>query len=483
MTGETARGPARVRRGSKSAARGVGCIALLMATGRVATAQSAPQPDITNANANANASIEDRLRELERQNRKLRDDLTRLQQDHEFTKTRVDQAMPVIGKVTGYVDFGFFYVQGDGSGIRPDLDHSHFPEYGGVPGTWVLMGDPLSTAVNARGEPADTGQSRAVVFNPIHNHGKPSFILNALNVALFAGVGDDLTVNGLFDLVPRNRDVSDPGGVALGDFLDVKLAYAEYAIVPGILSITAGKFDSVIGREYRSQESPDRLSVTPSLICRYTCGHPLGVKARLRAFDETLVLNTAVTNGSSFVEMFPFYDEIDVNAFKTVSSRLSYRFRGAAHLEVGASGSYGAQDFQTSDDVKQWHYGFDAHFDWHDIDFSAEFVQGHALGKTEVGQLPCNAAPCLTYKGAYAQVGYRTNNWLIPYVRWDWRDAIHEKGSDFVYVSDLTRVTLGTRLELGTNVIVKAEYTFNQELGGIPQIKNDVLTSAFVVKY
>jgi hypothetical protein len=206
---------------------------------------------------------------------------------------------------------------------------------------------------------------------------------------------------------------------------------------------------------------------------------------RLRALDETLILNTAVTNGSSFSEMFPFYDEIDVNTFKTVSSRLSYRFPGAAHLELGASGAYGAQDFQTSDDVKQWHYGFDAHFDWHDIDLTGEFVQGHALGKTETGQLACNAAPCLTYKGAYGQVGYRVNNWLMPYVRWDWRDAIHEAGGmdGFVYVSQLMRGTLGTRLELGTNVIIKAEYTFNQELGRIPQIKNDVLTSAFVVKY
>src|SRR4029079_15027742 len=223
-----------------------------------------------------------------------------------------------------------------------------------------------------------------VTFNSIGNKGKPSFIVNTLNVGLFAGVGDDLTVNAMFDLVPRSRDVSvDHGGLFLGDFLDVKLAYAEYSIVPGILSLTAGKFDSVLGREYRTEESPDRLTVTPSLICRYTCGHPLGVKARLRAFDEALVLKTAITNGSSFSALFPFSNDIDTNTPKTVSSRVSYRFPGIAHLDLGASGAYGAQDFQTTDDIKQWHYGFDAHVDWHDIDFTAEFVQGHALGKTE----------------------------------------------------------------------------------------------------
>src|SRR4051812_7372045 len=213
------------------------------------------------ARPGASPSVDDRLRELERENRKLREDLDRLKQDHEFTKTRVDQVMPVVGKVTGYVDFGFFYVQGNGSGIRPDADHSHFPEYSATQGTWVFMGDPLSTAVNARGEPASAFPSRAVTFDPIGNEGVPSFIVNALNVGLFAGVGDDLTVNALFDLVPRNRNVSvGHNGLFLGDFLDVKLAYAEYSIVPGILSLTAGKFDSVLGREYRTQESPDRLS-------------------------------------------------------------------------------------------------------------------------------------------------------------------------------------------------------------------------------
>jgi hypothetical protein len=453
-------------------------------TAGVIHAADQPPGAITNDKPSAAPSIEERLKALEQQNRKLQEELDRLKADHEFTKTRVDQVMPIVGKVTGYVDFGFFYVQGNGSGIRNDVTHSYFPEYKDV--GWVLMGDPLSTAVNARGEPADHGESRAVTFDPIHNGGKPSFIANALNVGLFAGVGDDLTVNGMFDLVPRSRNVSvldKDGSPFLGDFIDVKLAYAEYSLVPGILSITAGKFDSVLGREYRTQESPDRLTVTPSLICRYTCGHPLGVKARLRAFDETLILNTAVTNGSSFSEMFPFYDEIDVNASKTISSRLSYRIPGAAHFELGTSGAYGAQDFQTSDDVKQWHYGFDAHLDWRDIELNAEFVQGHALGKTEAGALPCNVAPCLTYKGAYAQIGYRVNNWLIPYGRWDWRDALHQSGGDFVYISQLMRATLGLRLELGTNVIIKADYTLNQELGRIPQIKNDVLTSAFVVKY
>ena len=431
-------------------------------------------------------NVNQRLKDLEEKNRQLQDDVSRLKDDAAYNQGRVDQLMPLSGRVSGYLDFGFFYVQGNGSGIRPDTGNTRFPEYAStVPGSWVFMGDPLSTAVNARGEPADVADSRAVTFNPIGNGGKASFIANALNVALFAGIGDSLTVNGMFDLVPRVRDVSDAAGHFLGDFVDVKLAYAEYLIATEKVSFTlsAGKFDSVLGREYRSQESPDRLAVTPSLICRYTCGRPLGLKARARASDNSWTVNLAVTNGTSFVEMFPFYGEIDKNNAKTGSGRVSYRLPIGVGLELGASGAYGAQDLQTDDSVAQWHYGFDLHLDWKDIILTGEFVQGKAEGATAPGEVRCGLAPCLKYKGAYGQLGYRLTNWLTPYVRVDWRDALHENGASFVYISDLLRVTPGLHFEFGTNVIVKAEYSLNRELGRIPQFPNDIVTTALVVKY
>jgi hypothetical protein len=430
--------------------------------------------------------INQRLRELEEKNRQLQDELSRLKEEAAFTQSRVEQLLPLSGRVSGYVDFGFFYVQGNGSGIRTDTGNTRFPEYQGrLPGSWVFMGDPLSTAVNARGEPADVGESRAVTFNPIGNAGKASFIANALNVALFAGVGESLTVNAMFDLVPRGRDVSNAAGLFLGDFLDVKLAYAEYIIPTSKVSFSlyAGKFDSVLGREYRIQESPDRLGVTPSLICRYTCGRPLGIKARARSVDNSWTVNVALTNGSSFVEMFPFYGEIDKNHAKTASGRLSYRFPLGTGLEFGASGAYGAQDLQSDDSVAQWHYGFDVHLDWKDVLLTGEFVQGRAPGVTAPADVRCGSAPCIRYKGAYGQLGYRLTNWLTPYVRVDWRDALHENGASFVYVSDLVRVSPGLHFEFGTNVIVKAEYSLNRELGRIPQFPNDVVTSALVVKY
>ena len=62
------------------------------------------------------------------------------------------------------------------------------------------------------------------------------------------------------------------------------------------------------------------------------------------------------------------------------------------------------------------------------------------------------------------------------------REALHQSGASFVYISDVVRVTGGLRLELGTHVIIKAEYTHLREVGRIPEFPDDVLTTSLVVK-
>lgn len=451
---------------------------------------AAPAP-ATETAAPTTADVERRLRALEEENRKLHDQVEQMKDDNKYTQEQVKQLLPLTTRISGFLDVGFFYVQGNGSGIRPDTNYQHFPEYNtgstGVPGQWVFMGDPLATMVNARGEPADTDGSRAITFDPIHNGGAPSFIVNSLTLNLFEGIGDNFTVNGAVDFVPRNRDPSDPNGIDLGAFIDVRLAYGEW-IVPTKswdLSIYAGKFDSVLGIEYRSQDAANRLTVTPSLICRYTCGYPLGIKARAKFFDEKLILNTAVTNGSSFVEMFPFSDELALSAMKSGSARLSYRFPLGDGLEFGVSGLWGAQNNQTSNTVYQYQYGGDVSLDWNDIIVQGEVLHGQAdgAGTGNPTDPPCNIAPCLNFTGAYGLLGYRLFNWLTPYARVDYRDALHRSGSSFVYISDLMRTTGGLHFEIGTNFILKAEYTHIIELGRVPQFNDDVATSSFVVKY
>jgi hypothetical protein len=162
---------------------------------------------------------------------------------------------------------------------------------------------------------------------------------------------------------------------------------------------------------------------------------------------------------------------------------VSYLLPLGAGLELGASGAYGSQDAQTEQSTAQWHFGFDAHVDWGDLHVSGEFVKGKAEGRDEAGSPACAAAPCLRYQGAYGLVAYRVTNWAMPFVRADFRDALHRSGASFVYHSELARGTLGSRFDLGTHVIVKLEYTHDRELGPIPQFDNDVFTSSLVARW
>jgi hypothetical protein len=417
--------------------------------------------------------------------RALRERVEQLEEDLAHTDQRVDRLAPLAARLSGYLDVGFFAVGGDGSGIRPDLGYAVHPEYRGiVPDSWVFRGDPLSTAINARGEPASTADSRAIVLDAIDTPG-PTFIVNTLSVGLLAEVGARTLVTARLDFIPRSRDVSSPAGVALGDYLDVPLAYAEHrSSRRGLeLALTAGKLDPVIGLEYRTREAPSRIEVTPSLLCRYTCGAPLGLKARAVLGGGAASLAVALTNGSSFTDGFPFRDEVDSNAMKTASARVAIAPRLAGGLELGASGAFGAQDLQDRDSVYQWLAGADLHLHRDDLVLRAEYVQGRAQGRSEVGAPPCGLAPCLRFKAAYGLAGYRITNVLMPYLRVDWRDALHRSGASFVYLSELLRATAGVRLALTANVVLKAEYTYNRELGRGPQFANDVLTSSLVLTY
>ena len=473
------------------------CVATILVTSTLVYAQPAPTPaepeqpaappaDVPDPVAAAQRELATQNQELAKQVEDLKAEVELLREDHAYVEDRVDKLAPLTGRVTGYLDVGFFSVSGDGSGIRSDIGFATFPEYmsRGVPDSWVFMGDPLSTAINSRGDPATTGESRAITFDPIQGR-KSTFLVNSLNVGLFAEVGASTVMNAKIDFLPRGRDVSDPEGNFLADYVDIRLAYVEHRLTgeQARRGLFAGKFDSGVGFEYRGQEAPSRIEVTPSLICRYTCGYPIGVKARVQALSDTLTLNTAVTNGSHFTEGFAFHNEIDRNHFKTLAARLSYRLPLTGDLELGVSGTYGAQDNQPSDDTKQWMYGVDAHYHRDDLVVRAEFIHGRAKGETEPGEARCGLAPCLRFTGAYGLLGYRVTNIVMPYVRVDWRDALHQSGASFVYISELVRITPGLRLAFTDRLIVKAEYTVNRELGRIPQFPNDVFTTSLVVKY
>src|SRR4051812_36513729 len=76
--------------------------------------------------------------------KQLRNEVAALREDHKTVSDQVSSLLPLAARLSGYLDFGFFYVGGDGTGIRPDTGYLNFPEFRGqVPDTWVFMGDPL----------------------------------------------------------------------------------------------------------------------------------------------------------------------------------------------------------------------------------------------------------------------------------------------------------------------------------------------------
>jgi hypothetical protein len=418
--------------------------------------------------------------DLERLDNKMRK-LERAQAADDATRQKVTEMSWLSRYITVFVDVGAFAVGGDGSGIRPDLGHVYFPKYyGRVAGQWVFMGDPLSTAINSNGEPSDTSTSREIETDTINSGGRPSVVVNTVGLSISKAIKDGVSLSALAELLPRPDH----------NILDIELASVDYRPSPELdLLLSAGKVDSVLGVEYRHQDAYRRIGITPSLICRYTCGRPLGVRARLT--KGRLSTSATITNGDNFQRIFEPDRELKSNLAPTASGHVQWMLFGEGgvaadtvgkpSLEVGVSGAFGPQDDQPAMDLLQWHVGFDARLrDLHDFDAVAEYVQGKQPGKTE-SMTECDAAPCLTYKGAYLFVDRRVTTWLTPYARVDWRSAVHINGTQFVYESHTLRATVGGQFELTSRIVGKLEYTYNRELGGIPQFPDDVLTTSIVV--
>lgn len=412
------------------------------------------------------AEIADRLERLEEEQRRTAAALRRAAATH----AQVQSLVPLARFITVFVDVGGFAVAGDGSGIRSDIDHLYFPRYRDrLIGQWVFMGDPLSTAINSNGDPADLSDSREIRGNNLGTQGHPSLIVNSLGLSIGKDVGHGIAVAALAELQPRPSN----------DRLEIELARIEYRpLDDGSLVISAGKIDSVLGIEYRAQDAPRRLGVTPSLICRYTCGRPIGVDARYVRGE--LSISAEVADTDLFVDRFEPHPTLHPNATPTAAGHVQWTFPVGDGLELGVSGAIGPQANQPSSSLVQWHLGFDARLRGvAGFDITAEYVQGRQPGVTMT--VPCDLAPCLHYKGGYVLVDHRMNAWLTPYVRADWRDAVHTSGAQFIYEGHILRATLGARFAVTSRILAKLEYTFNRELGGIPQFPDDILTSSLVV--
>jgi hypothetical protein len=337
--------------------------------------------------------------------------------------------------------------------------------------------------VNTRGEPADLGDAPGLTvprYDGINSDGASSFILNEINLRPRYQLSDNAIMRASVNFAPRTG--SD---FALGDTVDADLAELEYLITKdGKTSFFAGKILPVFGIEYKEKKSDQRFGITPSLISRYTVGSQLGLKIRSKLLDDWLILAGSVTNGSSTIEMFHFYNETDRNQFKTLNGRAAVSipvgrlYRSDDRLEIGLSGEYGTPDRATNDSRKMWFVGGDLQYLGVNYSLKAQIMKGKSPGLFDQGVwgLELNWS------------GYAEFNWLLHpnfglYVRGDFRDAFVTLGMDRLYITKQARFTGGVRVIINSHIVVKAEYLHNEEYGGITAFDNDVATSSLVLAF
>jgi hypothetical protein len=466
-----------------------GLVASPLAVAQPGTPAPAPLPPPAPAPDDADEPPAPLLLDTQSQLEDLRQRMYDLEQQLDQTRQVATLRRPIVN-VNGYVDIGFFIPEGNGSGIVQDSGPAaqrRFPQYTNQYG-WVFMGDLLAPAINTRGEVADLGQFPGTDrFDGVDSNGAPGFIVNEVNLTLTAALAQNMLATASVNFVPRTGY-----DFRLGDFMDVDIAQLEYIpLQSGRLSIFAGKFDSVIGIEYRDRKSNQRFGITPSLIARYTTGTPVGIKARAKFFDnERVVLAVAGTNGSATTEQFHFYDEVDANAGKTISGRLSVK-PFPFDLEFGGSGLYGAQDRALDSRDPLWFVGADMLGHFGGLDVKAQWLIGRGKGETDV----IYEAPHRPYgldlkNGAYLELDWMITPLLGVMGRGEFRDALvwlgnpaAPEGADRLYITKSWRATFGVRAVVNEHVVVKAEYLYNGEYGQVPQIPNNVFTSSLVLMY
>jgi hypothetical protein len=377
----------------------------------------------------------------------------------------------------GYVDFGFFAPEGNGSGYYLATNQEvlrSFPRYAGY--SWVFPGDILAPAVNTRGEVADLGTAAGVDrYDGIHSGGAPSFIVDEINLRMRATPIPTAIITTSVNFTPRTGS-----NFSLGDMVDVDLAQIEWLPTESQrTSIFVGKIDSVLGIEYRERKSDTRFGVTPSLIARYTTGPALGLKVRSKfGDDDLLTVAVALTNGSNTAEQFFFYDETDRNAGKTVSGRLAIHPPLPFFLELGGSGSYGAQDRVTNTEHPMWFVGPDLTARIARVDLQAQWLKGGAAGDPAQ-----NAYSLALHGGGYVEMHGMLTSWLGLLGRLGYRSADITLPPQRAYVSRNWRGTVGARFVFATWAVLKAEYLHNAEYDGVRTIPDDVFTTSLVLSY
>jgi hypothetical protein len=202
--------------------------------------------------------------------------------------------------------------------------------------------------------------------------------------------------------------------------------------------------------------------------------------------DDLLVFAAALTNGSFTTEQFHFYSELDTNAGKTGSARLSLHPPLPFDVEIGASGSYGSQDRATSSAGAMWFWGVDMMAHILSIDLKAQYLQGSAPGDPSAPN--ADVYGLKLHGGGYAEVDWMITPMVGLIGRGEFRDAFvwlgdptALGGANRAYLTKSWRGTGGLRIAFSDRIVLKAEYLRNGEYGGIPEVNNDIFTTSLLL--
>ena len=189
--------------------------------------------------------------------------------------------------LSGYSDVGFFVAQGDGVGFVQDVGPMAtraFPailRHATTGCSWATSWRPRST--RAARSPTWAIRRASTRQDLIDSNGAPSFIANEVNLTLNSALAENVVGVGSVNFMPRTGT-----DFRFGDVVRRRPAVAgmDGRRERRKTSIFVGKFESVIGIEYRERKANRRFGITPSLIARYTTGTPLGIKFRSRFGDS-----------------------------------------------------------------------------------------------------------------------------------------------------------------------------------------------------
>jgi hypothetical protein len=386
--------------------------------------------------------------------------------------------------ITGFLDMGFSFAQNKGVGFQKDVNNN-FPEYADK--TAVFLGDPATTYMNTRHEAHDLGEAGnfPLAFDTMQGKGAPMATINSATIDMIAEIHEKVRLQVSTEFLLRQNVVQNVTGN--GNFVNLDMAFIDYKPFQQYdITITAGKFIGITGIEYRWRRAPDRWTVTPTLVGRYMDGNPIGVKVRGKHFDKRFIWNVGLTNGNSFTPDTRIFESVETNTGKTVAARFSYDFAFGpiTLLEIGASGSWGPQDAQSSNNPKQWDFGPDLQIAWKALQIRGQWFKINTDGGG-INEAKNYIAEAWYIEGMYSFPGlFDLVNTFGIYTRFSRREA-REIDPKYVFVVDVAQITPGIRVDITENIIFKAEYSVNLELGVLKNnsFNNDVFTTSLVAKF